>query len=597
MALLACVLSLLACQPPAAREGAYARLGIDAEAAAAAEAWKVPAPRVASIAPAALVRRVQREPLRAAPIVEDCVRAALVEIRPLAVLREASTALCGPGKARERDVPARLDVRAFEDLVERVYRDVVVALGSGREPANVAPVLQAALDAAFAAGSGELDRGAADRLRQACDRAGKVDLDALRAAAATLIRAALVFAESRQDLLRQPASPGGNGVTGSVLFDRVTPFGRLVVGGDGANEYRCELLAIVIDLGGDDVYRGPAAATTDARRMSLVLDLAGNDRYEANNDALGSATFGLAVLLDLEGDDVYRGAARCAGYGAAGIGVLCDLGGDDELHLARDGGGVGCMGLGVYLDTGAGKDRARFGPRTLGCGLPGGVGMFVDDGGDDERTALDDGGVTFACGAGLGLRPWLAGGAGLFLDAAGNDRCVASDACCGAGADGGLGVCFDVAGDDQWTAGMLALGGARDHGFGVFFDLAGADRYRVQGAGLGSACARSVASAEDRAGDDEYDLEGAWPGSAEGGALGLFVDAQGSDTYRVRAAPVPWPACAPVRSVALSVHEDRGGADDVFEVGDGVPPRGNGMDERKRLPGVAGEVLRVFLDH
>ena len=94
---------------------------------------------------------------------------------------------------------------------------------------------------------------------------------------------------------------------GDVLLDVVTPFGgRIVVGGAGRNEYDCTQIEIIVDLGGDDLYRGPAGGAGGLRRFAVCLDFEGDDTYECLNDALGSATYGIGVLKECRGGRCLR---------------------------------------------------------------------------------------------------------------------------------------------------------------------------------------------------------------------------------------------------------------------------------------------------
>ncbi|MDQ3991538.1 MAG: hypothetical protein M3245_04405, partial [Actinomycetota bacterium] len=212
----------------------------------------------------------------------------------------------------------------------------------------------------------------------------------------------------------------------------------LCVGGTGSNTYS-EFETVVIDLGGDDVYKNNAGGAEIG--VAAVLDLAGNDRYEAPprqfvSQGAGSLG-GVGMLVDLAGNDVYSddaggpegdGFALAQGFGQlGGAGFLVDAAGDDSYTLAtstvgRNAGSAGhgygfVGGIGGVLD-GGGDDRylqrARVTPevatiedvdeednpvgtRTVtrsgaaqaagqGVGVVGGAGYLIDSGGTDELT-------------------------------------------------------------------------------------------------------------------------------------------------------------------------------------------------------------------
>jgi hypothetical protein len=599
MFLLSCLLSLAVQAPPGA-EDAFARLGLEADLTAAMSGWRPPRPRWPEVAAPALARRITAAPREAVVTAEAFVRAALSEIRPVPLLRAGAQAFGGAARDLDARAPARMDIRRFEDVLERAHREIVQALGSGRDPALLAPALQAAIERCARGGRFEqVGEDEVSSLRTALGRAAKVDYAVLTTQAIAIVAAAHALSESGEvgTLADAATKPGERGVTGSVLFDRTMQFGRFVIGGTGRNEYECAQLAVIVDLGGDDEYRGPAAGVGVARRMSLVLDLEGNDVYRAENDGLGCGVFGVGILVDRKGNDRYHGAGRCAGFGAGGIGALFDLGGDDEFTLAHDSGGVGFLGIGLCLDAGAGKDVTAVGPRSLGCGLPGGLGFFVDDGGDDARLlVVGEAPGPMACGVGMGVPGWLAGGLGLFVDVDGTDDYRGGDSACGAGIGGGVGICFDAAGVDHYALGELSLGGGRDHGIGVFVDAAGDDHYRSTGASLGCAFGFALGWGEDRAGRDEYDLTGTWPGHADAGAVGAFFDFAGRDRYALDVRPPTWRDPTAERAKSLGLFEDRGGETDEYVGGEGVrSPRQNEVD-RHVGSGAAGEVVRAFVD-
>ena len=61
------------------------------------------------------------------------------------------------------------------------------------------------------------------------------------------------------------------GVMGEVLWKVDTPAGVMVVGGWGSNVYEGSF-AFIVDLGGNDLYRGLSTLTGGANPLSIVVD-------------------------------------------------------------------------------------------------------------------------------------------------------------------------------------------------------------------------------------------------------------------------------------------------------------------------------------
>src|SRR5262245_49658910 len=175
------------------------------------------------------------------------------------------------------------------------------------------------------------------------------------------------------------------GVSGDVLFKKETTHGLFLIGGKGGNIYDLKTpVALLIDLGGDDVYRGKVAANFDAEHpLSVVIDLAGNDTYEGEELGLATGRMGIGLLYDREGKDTYKLAPGSGGVGIAGIGLLIDGDGDDIYTGSRFTQGVGFAGLGLLFDL-AGNDRYTSFGYAIGFGGPGGVGAVIDLSGDDS---------------------------------------------------------------------------------------------------------------------------------------------------------------------------------------------------------------------
>ncbi len=180
-------------------------------------------------------------------------------------------------------------------------------------------------------------------------------------------------------------------------FDLVTPAGRIVVSGSGNDTHEEPDLLLLVDLGGDDLYRGGIGGSTLAQPVTLVVDVAGNDRYVADDErtnAQGSGILGTGVLIDAAGDDTYRAYGSSQGYGLFGTGLLADLRGNDRYELIVEGQGAAEFGVGLLFDL-AGDDAYRIVSAGQGFGGVGnGIGTLVDLEGNDcvlRRARLGEG--------------------------------------------------------------------------------------------------------------------------------------------------------------------------------------------------------------
>ena len=121
-----------------------------------------------------------------------------------------------------------------------------------------------------------------------------------------------------------PLSKAPTGITGTVLHVEETPYGMMVIGGAGPNTYELDhRFGLVIDLGGDDLYRGKIAASGDADHgNAVVIDLGGNDTYTGSPLGLATGRLGVGLLIDQSGDDVYQLDTGSGGAGFGGLGIL-----------------------------------------------------------------------------------------------------------------------------------------------------------------------------------------------------------------------------------------------------------------------------------
>lgn len=359
------------------------------------------------------------------------------------------------------------------------------------------------------------------------------------------------------------------GVTGDVLYAEQTSYGLIVIGGTGPNTYELDKrFALVIDLGGDDLYRGMIAASTDTDHgNAVVIDVSGNDTYNADPLGLATGRLGVGLLIDQAGDDVYELDRGSGGTGFGGLGILFDTKGNDVYMGSKLTQGAAIGGLGLLFDM-AGNDRYTSHGYAIGFGGPSGVGAVIDLSGDDQYQCGDkypsaynaqdapngkpgDPSFQFDCfglgtGAGkriLSKRPeWhalsLAGGWGLLLDIEGYDQYQSANFSQGHGYFFGTGTFLDLDGDDHYQAARYGHGSSAHYGAGLFIDRHGDDQYGSTGPfyNAGVAWDHAVSAMIDGGkGKDRYAFERSTGlGGADHEGWGLFVDEGGNDQYHAK---------------------------------------------------------------
>lgn len=254
-------------------------------------------------------------------------------------------------------------------------------------------------------------------------------------------------------------------------------------------------------------------------------------------DAAGTRTIykrPYVVSLDLGGCDEYRNAAG-GGFFSAGLAI--DVGSHDDLYVVPPetfalGGAQ--IGLGVLVDDGGDDIYRTTGFGDLGTGIVGGVGLFADLGGDDVYDAMGSGG-------GYGSQGVGALGVGAMIDLAGDDR---------------YSYRFDPGAATPGFIRVLQAQGSALEGTGVLADGGGRDTY------LASVIARMVILLGQGSG---------WT------TTGLLLDADGDDAYSmdVTASWLGGEGCVGFHAAALGLAHGQGSG--VF-YGAGVLLDGAGDD-------------------
>jgi hypothetical protein len=382
------------------------------------------------------------------------------------------------------------------------------------------------------------------------------------------------------------------GAKADTVIEFDSPIGPIVVSGFGNDTLRTDA-ALEVDLGGDDVYLNNAGATSFDRPVSVCLDLAGNDRYEApaSSYVQGFGFMGVGMLVDLAGNDVYKAKHFSQGVGIMGVGVLWDKAGNDTFSAHTFCQGAGMFGLGMMLDD-SGDDVYDCASNGQGSATTLGLGILSDlEGNDKYRLACDStkdamGGIPgYGQGGALSFRayPWekklvAYGGVGMLVDDKGNDEYVSKGwNCqggsyimslgvladnegndhynCGTGQGSGIhvtnAILIDKKGNDIYEGGFRAGGSGSDRSPGFLIDYEGNDTYKSATSSYGTACKPFAYSLMiDYKGDDKYVCDrpkgdvlfndwhsfgGVWPESDPNAwPYAICLDLGGKDTYQVR---------------------------------------------------------------
>lgn len=350
---------------------------------------------------------------------------------------------------------------------------------------------------------------------------------------------------SQKSLQKLETVNGVEGVTGDVVLALEGPNGWYVVGGHGPNTYSGDNFIGIIDLGGDDIYKGRVAAgigLPGQSAFSFVLDLGGDDQYLGEDFTQGFGFNGVGILHDLgKGNDVYRSRHYSQGAGLCGYGELYDDGGDDIYTADSFTQGAGSFGYGQLLDR-SGDDKYRACRYSQGFAQVMGVGVLTDSDGNDVYYAggkylheplSEDRYQSFSQGFATGNRSWseTGGGVALLLDEGnGNDTYTADTFGQGGGYWYSLGMLVDKGGNDAYTLGQYGQGAGVHLSSGILVDIKGDDVYtNSYGVSIGGADDRSVGWLIDRAGDDTYTGNGI--GQGLNFSTGILLDVAGNDTY------------------------------------------------------------------
>lgn len=373
--------------------------------------------------------------------------------------------------------------------------------------------------------------------------AGEVDYDRLACAGAVVAQAtdaALDLILSGEVLLAGSSeghdAPLPVGFAGDILEVATTGAGRVVIGGTGPTVY-AGAAAIIIDLGGDDLYRSPETGT-----HSVIIDLDGDDIYTGSDHALGGGFMGVGVLVDLAGDDDYSAGNFSIGSGLFGVGILRDAAGNDRYAGDTCTEGSGAFGIGLLLDD-RGNDSYHAAVFSQAFGFVMGFGAIRDHLGNDRYFAggkytdeirYFDHYISLSQGFGFGWRPDASGGIGLLVDDAGNDVYVSDIFGQGSSYWFSVGGLVDRSGNDNYVSYQYAQGAGTHITVAALVDSAGDDNYVSKGVSQGCGHDLAIGVLHDVGGDDNYTCHDLSQGAGNANGIGVLIDDSGDDSYSVR---------------------------------------------------------------
>lgn len=361
------------------------------------------------------VERLLDDPL-SLPAAAEKLGASLYDAQGLGGLVSAGAKALGRPEPRS---PVAVRPGAAADALPRSARPAILALiaelAAARQELTRALAPLSAEDRRRALAAAEASVGDdpfADPSGADFDAAGKVDLDALLAAA----RAAGVAADKALPALKAAVS------TTTFAARWESPLGLVLVSAGDAELGAVELArtALIVRLGGRTTYRGPVAAAGEGE-LRAVLDLGGDCLVESSGPAAGYGRLGLGLFVrDGRGITAIRTGDGALGAGLLGIGLARVRGKDAVLVSGRLSQGAASFGVGVLDAAGDGHQlsatlgaQGYAGPRAAGvfrhdgAGLKASCGLTVPD----PREEL--GFLSLCQGAGIGPRAFAAGGAGL----------------------------------------------------------------------------------------------------------------------------------------------------------------------------------------
>ena len=363
---------------------------------------------------------------------------------------------------------------------------------------------------------------------------------------ARAVDVALPLIESLAESLPAPPAPAGRklpaGIATGDVWDAVeTEIGTVVIGGPGPTVYS-GTCAVIIDLGGDDLYLAPVGGGGPMLPAAILIDVSGDDRYEGGRGSLGAGFMGVGVLADLDGDDSYSAGSFSIASGLFGVGLLLDKAGNDTYAGDTCVEGSGAFGIGLLVDE-KGNDSYHGALFCQAFGFVKGLGLLYDAAGNDiyfaggkytDEIRYFDHYLSLSQGFGFGWRPDASGGIGVLADEGGNDVYVSDIFGQGSSYWFAVGGLVDFAGNDQYVSYQYAQGAATHITMAALVELAGNDNYVSNGVSQGCGHDLAIGILHDLAGDDNYTCQGLSQAAGNANGIGVLFDDSGNDSYMVR---------------------------------------------------------------
>lgn len=365
-------------------------------------------------------------------------------------------------------------------------------------------------------------------LRLAVKATGKVDLTKILGAGVMVLKAV----EEAKEILAEPGEWKKTFRTSSFQ----TGLGRVVIGGAGPDVHQGPA-ALIIDIGGNDIYQGEVASGKDGK-TAIVLDLEGNDVYIGGDFTQGAGFWGIGLLVDCAGDDLYQAKEMSQGAGFFGTGLLIDLKGSDTYLGGAYTQAASSFGWGGLIDL-EGDDTYQC--RQFGqafAGVRGGSSLCDVRGNDRYLSGIaspdprePDMDQSFSQGFASGMRNVAAGGFALLADSEGNDLYQCQYFGQGAAYWMGVGILYDRAGKDVYSARRYAQGAGIHYAFGMLVDAAGDDHTASWGVSQGCGHDYGTGVLVNGSGNDTYASSWLSMGASKTNGIGVFVDNLGDDGY------------------------------------------------------------------
>jgi hypothetical protein len=363
----------------------------------------------------------------------------------------------------------------------------------------------------------------------------KVDYEKLFQASLMLLSVAEQYENWTSNLRND--SNDVDGVDGKILYYKNFGFGEVVVGDTGGNIYKRDF-AVIVDLGGNDIYQ------MDERegKIHILIDKSGNDQYRGDDYAIACGHLGVSILIDEKGDDIYSAKSFSIGCGAFGVGILIDKTGNDRYTGDTFTQGAGGFGVGILKDM-SGQDIYEGALYAQGFASTYGIGILGDRSGNDMYIILEkyldeirylDHYLSLSQGFTIGFRPDLSAGIAIIFDQEGNDYYLGDIFAQASSYWYGLGAILDNSGNDNYVAYQYAQGAGTHLTIGVLVDRGGNDNYVSKGVSQGCGHDLSLGLLLDKAGDDSYVAFDLSQGAGNANGIGILVDESGNDGYSVK---------------------------------------------------------------